>query len=228
MKRLAFALLSILAVACDNNEPTGSLACPDVLRPSVVVSVRDRDGRAAAIGTTLTLVGAADLVNGGKPLKGFSDSLMMYAGGNSVAGPMDVVITKPWHVTTSLRGLKMSVNQCGVITPAKIGFSLKRAANAPPVRQVVVDPFAHAYNRSGIIERLRAVVLADDSMSQEVVWLSRDPSVASVTTDGLLASRCRKTPGATYVVASAIADLSVRDSLAVTVAVDANTSRCPP
>src|SRR5215217_8011640 len=205
----AVLILSFALAACDAGKPTDEIACPANLRPSVIVTVRDDTGKAAAIGTTLTLVGATDVVNKGAPLKGFADSLTMLAGGNMVAGPMDVELTKPWYNATGIRGLKMTVNQCGVILPAQIGVTLKLKAGAPPVRQVVVEPTPRTYSRAGITDSPRVVVLADDSVSHEVRWSSGDESVATISSDGLVTSRCRKAPGNTWVYASAVANPSV-------------------
>ena len=220
-------LLSMATIACDGTRATTDAVCDAVLSPSVVAHIRDNSGKAAAVGATLRLIGAVDLVNRGGPLVGWTDSLTMYAGGNSVAGPMDIQITKPWHTTTSLRGVKLVTGPCGVITPVQIGFLLKRQANAPPVRQVVLEPQQRSFNRSGLTSRVPFVVLADDSLSPEVTWATRDASVISVTSDGLMTSKCRKSSGSTWIVASAVASPSVRDSLIVTVASDTDPGRCP-
>jgi hypothetical protein len=129
-KIAAAILLSAVTTACDRNSPTEA-ACDTSLRPSIIVEARDASGRAAAVGATLTIVGATDILNHGGPVKGFVDSLTILAGGNTVSGPMDVTISKPWHNTSSVRGLRMATGPCGVITPARIGFTLRRAVNAP-------------------------------------------------------------------------------------------------
>lgn len=215
-------------VACDRGTPT-EVVCDASLRPSIIASARDNSGRAAAVGATLTLVGigVTDVINNGGPAKGFGDSLIIFAGGNNVSGPMDVTISKPWHNTSSVRGLRMATGPCGVIEPVRIGFTLRRATNAPPLRQVVVDPSRRDYSRAGISEPVPVVVLADDSVSHEVTWTSRDPAVVTITSDGLLTTRCRSTSGTTYIVASSVVNTAVRDSVAVTVAADPDKTRCP-
>ena len=215
-------------VACERNGPT-EVVCDASLRPSVIVQARDNSGKAAAIGATLTLtgIGVVDIINNGKPAKGSGDSLTILAGGNTVSGPMDVTISKPWHNSSSVRGLRMTTGPCGVIEPVRIGFTLRRAANAPALRQVVVDPSGRDYLHAGISERVAVVVLADDSVSHEVMWASRDAGVVTITSDGLLTTKCRQSAGTTYIVASSVVDPAVRDSVAVTVADDPDKVRCP-
>ncbi|HEX6576580.1 MAG TPA: hypothetical protein VF042_16550 [Gemmatimonadaceae bacterium] len=218
--------LAAALTACEKKGPT-EVACDASLRPSVIVEARDNAGKAAAIGATLTLIGATDVINRGQPLKGFGDSLKMIAGGNNIAGPMDVVLSKPWHTTTSIRGLKLATDDCGVMNAALIGFTLRRVANAPALRQVVVDPTKHEYTRAGVAGRIAVVVLADDSVSHDLTWTSRDAGVATVSADGVLTTSCRKTTGSTYIVAASSVDPAVRDSVTVTVAPDNDKTRCP-
>lgn len=200
----------LAAVGCID---PGDLSCVDVGISSVVATVRDAAGHATARGATVTILKPGVDAYG----YGYGDSLRISVdmGDLNVPGPFDVSVTKPWYTSATVRDVEPPEGRCGVSGPTRISVTLALEPNAPAVRQVVVPPFGYSFGDGNIQENLFAAVEADAGVSHAVVWQSRDTAVVRITPDGLLTSVCRTSYGGAYVVASAVADTTVRDSVGV-------------
>lgn len=133
-KAVALLLFPLaFASACDDGPTQSGIVCPAILIPSVAAEIRDATGKGAAAGTTLRLIGEPDLFNTPVPAVGV-DSLMMFAGGNDVDGPMDIEFSKPGFSTVTVRNVKLPTGACGVTSRAEIAVTLK----VPPAASVAV------------------------------------------------------------------------------------------
>ncbi len=199
--------------------------CSLVGIPAVVAEVRDERGRPTAIGATVAAAGPNLAAQG----EGWGDSLRIFTrGSENVGGTFTVTVTKPWYTTAVLKDVTNPEGECGIAASKRVSATISLLPGAPPVRQVVAPPFGYGFGDGNISEQLRAYVEADSGVSHEVSWVSRDPSVATVTPDGRITSACRTSTGETYVVASAVAAPAIKDSVAVTVwAADRGSGRCP-
>jgi len=228
MRRAPILILlasSVFLSAAGCSDPA-DLSCVDVGIPSVVATVRAAAGRATARGATVTLLKPGVDAYG----YGYGDSLRVSVdmGDLNVPGPFDVSVTKPWYTSATVRGVEPPEGERGVSGAARISVTLALEPNAPAVRQVVVPPFGYSFGDGNIQDSIFAAVEADAGVSHAVVWQSRDTMVVRITPDGTLTSVCRTSPGAAYVVASAVADTTVRDSVGVSVyAMDPAAGRCP-
>lgn len=221
-------LVVVSIPACHTDEPAAesvpaqpdrpSLPAPPVVcagsgGPAVIVEVRDAQGRPNALGAVASIekpgYRAAEV--------GFGDSLSIWVGENHVGGTFDVRVRKPWHREALVRGVQAALGRCGIAAPVGVPVTLTRLLGAPPVRQVVAPPGGHVYLDGNLTARLDAHVEAEPGVSQEVIWTSRDTTVARVTAEGELRSVCRRTRGETWVIARAAADPSVQDSFPVSV-----------
>lgn len=124
---------AILLAACDSGTGVPGIVCADILVPSVVAEIRDASGKAAAAGATLRLIGVVDQINSTSPAVGV-DSLTIYAGGNLVAGPMDVEIGKTGFSSVTVRSVSLPVGPCVVKQRAQITVTLR----VPPAASVAV------------------------------------------------------------------------------------------
>ncbi|HEU0302483.1 MAG TPA: hypothetical protein VFR37_23690 [Longimicrobium sp.] len=214
---------ALLAAACNNPlEDNLNVVCARPLIHAVTVQVRDAAGRPNAIGATVIARprgGEAELG------KGYGDSLNISAG--EQGGTYDVEVSKPYHAPVVVRGVTPKQDACGVQEPALVPVTLTLLPGAPPVRQVVAPPHSFGFGWGGLSVQLTAYVEAAPGVSQGVAWVSRDSSVARITPDGLLTSRCRTSRGLTWVVASSTVDPTRRDSSAIEVFADTDTVRCP-
>jgi hypothetical protein len=218
-------LASVLLSATGCHDPL-DLVCTDVGIASVVAEVRDAGGHATAHGATVTILKPGTDAYG----YGYGDTLRVFTdlGDLNVPGPFDVSVTKPWYTSATVRDVMPPENRCGVSGSARVSVTLTLQPDAPPVRQVVVPPYGYGYGDGNIQDSIFAAVEADAGLSHAVVWQSRDTTVVHITPDGMLTSVCRTSYGETYVVASAVADTAVRDSVAVAVdAMNPASGRCP-
>jgi hypothetical protein len=220
--RAAVLVLAMILAGC-NSVPFLPITCARPGIPSIVVQIRDDAGKPAAIGTTVLIRNRAGY---SATEEGYGDSLRVSVG-ETEGGTFDVRVTKPWHAAAILSDVKVPADACGVERPREVSLVLTRLPGAPAVRQVVAAPFGYGFGWGNLSAQLVAYVEADPGVSREVEWVSRDSTVARVTRGGNLTSVCRSTPGSTWVVASAVADRSVSDSISVGVSADQDPQRCP-
>ncbi|HEX2077523.1 MAG TPA: hypothetical protein VHG08_07430 [Longimicrobium sp.] len=219
---LAVPAALLAAAACNNPLEDNINACARPLIMAVNVQVRDAAGRPNAIGATVVArprSGEADA------RKGYGDSLTIAAGEES--GTYDVEVTKPYHTSALVRGVTPKQDRCGVQEPAVVPVTLTLLPGAPPVRQVVTPPHGYGFGWGGLTAQLTAFVEAAPGVSQAVTWVSRDTTVARITPEGLLTSRCRTSALGTWVVASSAVDPTRSDSVSVWVYADTDPIRCP-
>jgi YD repeat-containing protein len=126
-----------------------------------------------------------------------------------------VYISKPYHTTAAILGLRVKTQPCGVVT-AHASATLNLIPDAPAVRQVVLPKTTYNYD-AGLSEHLTASVEAAEGVSHAVTWYSRDRSVARISTDGTLTAVCRRTRGKTWIVAASVIAPAVKDSIRIEV-----------
>jgi hypothetical protein len=223
MRFFAGALIATVSVAACREAPS-SVICARPGIASVVAVVRDDHGRASAIGA---IVQIANTRGNNATAKGFGDSLRVSVFDDNAGGSFNVTVTKPWYKQAVALRVNVPEDACGVRSPTEVGVTLALLPGAPPVRQVAVAPFSYGLFAANLVERLTAYVDADANQSHAVSWTSRDSSVATVTSAGVMTSMCRRTKGTTWAVATSVADPTVRDSLSVEVWPDSNPSHCP-
>jgi hypothetical protein len=228
MPRKIQTLPALLLLAPLAGCPLGPLEvnCPDIGWTPVMAEVRDQHGRPAALGATVTIERADGYAGQGR---GFGDPLRVHVG-RSVSGVFDVTVSKPFHRGETVRGVKVQGDaRCGIVRePGRPQLTVTLLEGAPAVRQVVLPPIAYGFGDGNITALIPAHLEADAGVSRELLWASRDTAVARVAQDGTVTSACRDAPGSTFVVASAVADPAVQDSLPVTVYARVPSSgRCP-
>jgi hypothetical protein len=184
--------------------------------PSVVVEVRDARGRPAAVGTTIVIQDGAfkDSVDGAHPV----DELRVGAGERR-PGRYEVRLYKPGYRTIVLRDVMAPGDElCRYAEPSDIRkVTLELLPNAPKVRSIIVLPPGMGFGGAGYSLRLRAVVDADPGISHAVHWRSSDTTVATISSDGLLRTKCRAGTGATVITATSVVDPAVRGHASATV-----------
>lgn len=212
---LTLALMTGLAAACHEEEarPTAPLTyCPDIGIPTMVVSVRDQFGEAAAIGSTVVIESDSARASG----QGYGDSLRISTEDPyGVPGTYRVTVSRPWHRTEVVEDVEVPGGACGVEEPYELDVEIERLDDTPAVRQVVLPPTGYGFGDGGLSVRLTAHVLRDPDASGAVAWSTTDPSVVTVDEEGRMTSACRDSPGEAWVIAESIADSQVRDSVAV-------------
>lgn len=213
--------LSLSVASCDSFL---DVTCALVPIPSVVAEVRDQAGRPAANGATLTIRKGSFVAEG----LGFGKAALEVSAGQNLPGTFTATVTKPWHRGAVVRNVEVPGGPCGPEQPARINVSIELKPDAPAVRQVVVPPFAFNLGDGNVTTAVQAFVEADSSVSQEARWSTRDSLVVRITPEGTMTSVCRDSSDSTYVVASAVADPSVKDSVRVNVsATTVGSDRCP-
>lgn len=186
-----------------------SYACPGLGWFPILAEVRDAEGRPAARGATVTITKEGYEATS----VGFGDPLQVYVG-DSVGGTFNVSVSKPYHDGAEVKGIVVPTNDCGIGEPVTVELTLTLQPDAPPVRQVVVQPVDFGLG-GGYTAQASAHVEADPGFSQAVVWTSEDERVATVSAEGLVTGVCRDTYGSTQVTATSVADPSKSDSFAV-------------
>ena len=123
--RSGLMLFVAATAACDGTKPVDAgVNCPDLLRPLVVAEIRDGSGKAAAIGSTLSVFHNDQLLaTSTAPY----DSLKAFVYGRST-GPVDVVVSKPSFATVLISGVKIPVTACGTES-ATVSVKLIATAN---------------------------------------------------------------------------------------------------
>lgn len=212
----------------------GLSGCSEVVNPNcpdggeefwgyaVVLRITDSDGRPAALGTTVRLIGSGvdEAVTGRSP----EDTIIAIG---RDPGMYRVEITRPWWVSQVIDRVRVRAppNRCGGLRPVELDIVLALEPGAPAVRQVVAESdhiqvsSNPPYTVSGGDGRrqLTASVEADPGVSTEIDWMSVHPEIASVTSDGVLTVRCRESPIDALIVASSRADPGVFTTIRVTV-----------
>jgi hypothetical protein len=201
---VVLALLVTILSSCDLI--TTTCARPGIA--SIEARVRNQFGAGTAIGATaFARRGTYEL-----SAEGFADSVSIFLeDGRNETGVFELFVSKPFHQSVDIRPVFVPGDECGVITPKAVDVTLALLPGAPPVRQVFLSPYAPHMGCTNT-RTIRVHVEADDSVSKNVLWLSRDTAVAKVS-DAQLS--CGGRQGTTYVLALAEADPSVRDSLRV-------------
>lgn len=197
--------------------------CTLILRPSLIVEVRDTSGNPAAIGATVT----ARTSSFETTAEGFGDPLRIPVLAENRGGVFEIRVSKPWHEEVVIPQVVVPEGPCGVTDSPVVQVTISLVPDAPAVRQVVLPTSAYGFGASicGTTHDLPAWVMADPAVSQELLWFSRDPGIVTVepggtSPDGYRIGRI--TPvcgglGSTWVVAASAVDPSVRDSIAVEV-----------
>jgi hypothetical protein len=221
MRLLVGSLLISSAIACSSvkrsepAKPTGlEVVCTAVLYPTLMLRVRDGDDKPAAIGATVQVKKSGGRNKLVEPEQSYADpqNIAVYGGGT---GLLDVYISKPYHTTAAILGLRVKSRPCGVVT-AYASATLNLVPDAPAVRQVVLPRNTFNYD-AGLSEHLTASVEAAEGVSHAVTWYSRDSSVARISPDGTLTAVCRHTRGKTWIVAASVIAPAVKDSIRVEV-----------
>lgn len=193
--------------------------------PSIVAEIRDAQGRPNARGATVQIRNTRGYQS---TAKGFADSLLVQAGasGGNVGGTFTVEVSKPYH-RSAVSSVVVPEDACGIEAPGAVSVALALLPGAPPVRQVVTPSYGYGFGYGNMTDRLPAYVEADVGISQAVTWRSRDTTVFTVSTDGVMRTRCRATNGEAWAIAHAVADSTKRDSLRIGVFADTDPARCP-
>lgn len=226
MRYPTLAILLCAPLASCYHQPTEAV-CIGIGWIPIVAEIRDQHGRPAAIGATVRIERADGYTD---QTWGFGDDPLRVGVGEPVTGVFDVTVSKPYHDGSTVRGVEVRGDPvCGIPSePGRPQLTVSLRDDAPPVRQVVVPPFSYAFLDGNVTSQTLAQVEADEGVSREVLWVSRDTTVARVSPDGTITSACRSTHGNTFLVASAVADPAVKDSVAVSVwRADWPSGRCP-
>jgi hypothetical protein len=222
--RLLLAAAAALTLSSCNIPGSVLTACPSIGWYALSVDVRDDSGRSATNGATVRVERADGYVD---ERRGYGPYPVPV--GENAIGTFDVTVTKPFHEPARVQGVRVQGDRCGIAKGyGRVSVSLRLLDDAPPVRQVVVPPHGIGLGDGNVSVTVTALVEAAEGVSREAVWVSRDTSVVVATSQGRLTSVCRDVWGATWVVASSVADPAVRDSVPVTVYAAIPTSgRCP-
>jgi Bacterial Ig-like domain (group 2) len=183
--------------------------CTGTGGPSVLVEVRDAKGRPAAIGTTIVIQDGAfkDSVDGSH-----SVGELNVGAGQRRPGRYEVRLYKPGYRPVVLRDVMAPGDEeCQYAEPSDVRkVTLELLPDAPSVRSIVVLPPSMGLGLPDLTLELRAVVDADSVVSTAVRWTSSDTTVATISANGLLRSRCRRTTGRAVITATSVADSTVR------------------
>lgn len=202
------------------------VVCVGTGGPSVVVEVRDPEGRPAAWGTSVVIEEGAfrDSVDGAHPM----DALRVGAGERR-PGTYRVRLHRPGYRTAVLEGVRAPPAgdpRCNYAEPADVRrVTLERLPDAPAVRSVVVSPPGLGLGLPDDSLRLDAHVDAAPGVSRALRWSSSDTTVARVSPAGVLRARCRAVPGEAVVRATSVANPGAWGEARVTVLAVQHLSR---
>lgn len=236
-------LLLIGGMGCDGGSRVaerpsldGATFCTGELPASVVVEVRDADGRPNASGATVRITGP----DASGEAEGHAvNPLVIHVFAEDNPGPFQVEVEKPWHRPVVVNEVTAESDQCGVTSPAAVSVILERLRDAPAVRQVVLPSTDYGFGQCGLSAVIPAGLEADDNVSHELVWRAADTTgvvrvIRSVSEGGVdstwrtsgygsvaraeIEVQCKEPISlTTWVVAMAAADTLVRDSVRVSV-----------
>ena len=214
----------------------GLSACSEFVNPNcadgggefsgyaVLLTVTDTEGRPAALGTTVRLIGSG--IDEAVIVRSPEESLIPI--GND-PGRFTIVVTRPWWVSQTIENVNVPApsDHCGGLVPSRHDVVLELKPDAPTVRQVVAEsdhihvlsdpPFTGALPGSSGKTQLLAFVESDPGASSEIAWTPIPPDIGALTPDGVLTVRCRNSPIDTHVVATSTADSRVFTTVGVTV-----------
>jgi hypothetical protein len=182
--------------------------------PSVVVEVRDPQGRPAAIGTTIVIQDGAfrDSVDGAHAL-----SELRVGAGERRPGRYEVRLHKPGYRPVILHDVMAPGDEhCRYAEPTDIRkVQLQLLPDAPKVRSIVVLPPGIVFSVPDDSLQLRAVLDADPDVSHAIRWRSSDTTVVTVSETGMLRTKCRATNGRAVVTATSVAHPRVQGQVIV-------------
>ena len=196
------------------------VTCTGTGGPSVMVEVRDPQGRPAALGTSIAIQDGS-----------FVDSVlgtMAYGAhvgaGERRPGTYEVRLYKPGYKPVVLHGVGAPAKNvaCAYATPTDVRrVTLELLPKAPAVRSVVVLPTGAGLGGPRYSVLATATVDANDGISRAVIWRSSDESVLrAIRTSDTTAMLCpRSKSGTVTVSATSVADRSVSGSSVVTVSI---------
>ena len=192
----------------------------------MVVRVRDQRGQPAAFGTTIVIQDRTFTDSVDAARAAFSE--VAVAAGERRPGTYDVRLYKPGYKPVVLHGVRAPGDTlCRYAEPSDIrDVTLELLPNAAPVRSVVVLPPTMGFGLPKLTEQMRAIVDADPGLSTDVKWSSSDTTVATVSSRGEVRSQCRTIPGEALIIATTVADPTVRGSARVTVSAAATGASC--
>lgn len=224
-RRIAFVVgtiaAAVLTAGCDPTSSHGVIYCTDELRPTLLVRVLDEEGRLNAAGAIATV--SQDSFDASA--EGLFDTDPIHVYGDNRGGTFALRVTKPWYVTALVEGVEVPAAECGVTQAPEVTVTLPLKRDAPAVRQVVLPSHGYAFGECGLsatvpasVATVPASVEADPSVSHELHWVSRDTLAATVDSGGRITAECHGDQSARtiHVVAMAVADTTVRDSVPVT------------
>ncbi|HEX9939824.1 MAG TPA: Ig-like domain-containing protein, partial [Longimicrobium sp.] len=191
----------------------GQIVCTMEGWPSVVVEVRDQDGRPAARGARLE-IREGTFVDSSRA--GEWDELRLGAG-NRRPGTYSVRVTRPGYHEARIESVHVPGGPCGALERVVRRVTLRLRADAPAVRSVTVSPPGAGLGLPGITMEMQAWVDARPGVDTAVVWSSTDTTVARVTRNGIVTAACRNTPGEAAIVATSRAEPRVSGRGYVTV-----------
>ncbi|MBA2244594.1 MAG: Ig-like domain-containing protein [Gemmatimonadetes bacterium] len=200
---LLVLLIPLVLGACGLLEPEGEIVCTDESWPSVVVAIRDQEGRPAALGATL-VIRDGEFVDSAGPADAWSE--LHLGAGNRRAGTYEVRVSKPGYRDAMLSRVQVPGGPCGALRSVGVQVTLELLPDAPPVRSVVVLPRSMGFGLPDLSLQLQAYVDAAAGLDTRVTWSSSDTTVAVVSPTGVVTSKCRTVTGSSVITATSVAD----------------------
>lgn len=189
----------------------GAGDCLLTVGPMLTVEIRDRNGRAQGVGSTVTLVDG----DARYPQTLRDDSLRVTYFQTAGASVVDVVVSKPFYQDAVVRNVRVSRNACraGDTPPVTLPVVLALAPSAPAVRSAHLLPPRILLDREPYttVYTFTAVVDANPGISTAVRWrLDGDTSGVSLDAQtGTVRYRCQRTSTYPTLQAIAVADTTV-------------------
>ena len=220
--RILGLAVAVLAPACDLTGHDDDGVCLAIGIASIAAEIRDTAGNPAAIGATVTI----EKISRRDSAEGFGDPLRILVNAGNEGGVFEVRVRKPWHADVVIPRVFVPAGRCGVSGPKVVPVTIPLLPEAPAVRQIVLPPFGYGFGPSVCGSRfpITAYVLTAAGVSPAATWISSDESVVrieqeSTSADGrstaVLVPQCRPGPAHAFVIARAVADPTVRDSVEV-------------
>ena len=202
---LSLAAIAALA-ACDraSDDTCYTLVVPGtvIYMPSLDLEIRDASGRGIALGTKVVVSRGTDSVT----TTGF-DTLHVRAGFMS-AGTFTIRVTRPFYRDSIVRDVVVPQEKCS-FTLTHVPVTLKLAPGAPPVRSLAIYGVDFLY-APGVQRQLGAWLDADPGVSSTVAWRLSDTTLARIDANGLVTAKCSLAGGTDTVMATAVADTTVK------------------
>lgn len=203
--------LSATLLALSGCALTGTGDCEMFAAPMLTVEIRDAQGRAQAVGSTITLVtGEARF-----PQLLREDSLRTMYYQTAGASIVDVVVSKPYYQDVVVRNVKVNAKSCADrnARPVTLPVVLTLQPDAPVVRAVHLLPPRVLLDRAPYTTTytFTALVDANPGVTTAVRW-RLDGDSSGVTLDaqtGTVRYRCQRTSTYPRLQAVALADTTV-------------------